>query len=193
LDTIALDKALEKALQNVEKRKGHECVGVDRALGRVLAEDLSIRRDLPPFDNSAMDGFAIRHTESGRTLRIAATLYAGDRPEAILGEGECYRIMTGAPVPSDADAVVPFEKCTVRSDGRVEIPPGVRREANLRRRGEELSAGGLLFRAGTRLDASHLALLAAQGITAVSVNRVPRIVVLATGNELKEPWEFQNQ
>jgi molybdopterin molybdotransferase len=188
-DSPSLQEALTLALERTPRKKEREIVMLDRALGRVTAEEIRAARNLPPFDNSAMDGFALRHGEAGRRLRIAATIYAGDRPRAVLKPGECYRIMTGAKVPEDADAVVPIEACSDVTEAAVTVPGAIAPESNLRRRGEEVAAGETLIAAGTRLEPSHIALLGSQGIMSVAVRSPLRIAVLSTGNELREPWE----
>ena len=189
LDSPSLQEALTAALTAAPRKREREIVTLERALGRILAEEIRVRKNMPAFDNSAMDGFAFRHREAGQTLRIAATIYAGEHPEPILRPGECYRIMTGAQVPADADTVVPIEKCSRVTEESVEIPAAIKKGSNLRRKGEELRAGEPLLATGTLLEPSHIALLSAQGIMAVSA-RVPlRIAVLSTGNEIREPWE----
>jgi len=188
-DSPTLKEALLEAVRRAPGKTGRETVTSVRALGRVLAEDLPVRKNLPAFDNSAMDGFAFRHEEAGRRLRIVRTVFAGERPEAMLKSGECYRIMTGAMVPADADTVVPVEKCSDVTATEVTIPEKAKAGDNLRRKGEELSEGMPLIRKGTLLGAEHIALLGAQGIMAVRVVPLPRVAVLSTGNEIREPWE----
>ena len=190
-ENLSLEAALDRLLRAAADTAvgSRELVATDRALGRVTAEEIRVVRNLPPFDNSAMDGFALRHGEAGRRLRIAATIYAGDHPRAILEPGECYRIMTGAKVPEDADAVVPIEACSDVTETAVTVPGRIAPESNLRRRGEEVAAGEVLIAAGTVLEAGHIALLGSQGIMSVAVRSRLRIAVLSTGNELREPWE----
>jgi len=189
LDSPSLQEALASALAAAPRKQEREIVTLDRALGHVLAEEIHVGKNMPAFDNSAMDGFAFRQEDAGKELRIAATIFAGDRPRPILGEGECYRIMTGAQVPADADTVIPIEKCSQVTEESVEIPVGIKKGSNLRRKGEELQAGEPLLPAGTLLEPSHIALLSAQGIMAVSAYVPLRIAVLSTGDEIREPWE----
>jgi molybdopterin molybdotransferase len=189
LDSPTLEQALRLALAEAPQNREREIVTLDRALGRVLARGLEVRKNVPAFDNSAMDGFALRGSDAGRRLKIAATIFAGEHPKPILKEGECYRIMTGAPVPSDSDTIVPIEKCSEVTEKEVTVPSGIKRGANLRRRGEELRRGERLIEEGTVLEPSHIALLSGQGIMAVEVAAPLRIAVLATGDEIREPWE----
>ncbi len=189
LESVGFSEALRRAVEAVPVTRRTESVLLDQALGRILAEDVSCRKNLPSFDNSAMDGFAVRSEDVGRRLRIAATIYAGDRPRPMLREGECYRIMTGAQVPEDADTVVPVEDCPEWDENEVLLPSSVKAGANLRKKGEEQRTGSVLMRRGERLDPARIAMLSAQGILAVRVHSPLRIAVLSTGNEIREPWE----
>ncbi len=187
-DVIALKDAIALAVEKAVPKHEYEVVMLNEAHGRVLAEDVTACKNLPSFNNSAMDGFAYKHTDGGKTLHIAGRIFAGDVPKPVLKEGECYKIMTGAQLPSDVDTVVPIEMCSDVSDTTVTIPEGVAKGANFRKKGEEVRAGDIVLTKGTVLRAGQIALLAAQGIVAVKVMAKPRIAVIATGNEIKEPW-----
>jgi molybdopterin molybdotransferase len=163
-----------------------ELVPLENALGRVLGEDVHSDEDLPPFDSSAMDGYAVRAGPSAE-LPIVGESRAGRPAERALEAGEAMRISTGATVPAGADAVVPVERVELH-DGRVQVPetaPG----ANVRRSGEDLRAGELVMEAGRTLGPAELALLAALGRPAVTCGAAPRVVVLATGDELVPPGQ----
>ena len=192
MDTVEFSEALRQAVEAAKPVNRVETVFLERALGRVTAEEIICRKNLPSFDNSAMDGFALRHSDAGKRLRVAGTILAGEKREPSLREGECYRIMTGAQVPSDADTIVPIEACELHEE-MVTVPSSLRVGANLRRRGEEQELGGVLIEAGTRLRPSHIAMLAAQGITALKVYAPLRIAILSTGNEIREPWELASE
>jgi len=186
---IGFAEALKRALEGVPAPRTTRWVSLERALGQICAGAVTARRALPPFDNAAMDGYALRHEEGGKELKVASTILAGaPLPEGPLKAGNCYRIMTGARVPEDVDAVVPLERCEAEGD-RVRIPGGIRPESNLRRRGEEVAPGSVLIPEGTMLEASHIALLSAQGITEIEVYVPLRIALFSTGDEVKEPWE----
>ena len=101
LDILSFEEAKTKALENAKKELSSEVVFLKDALGRVLAEDIKVRKNVPSFNNSALDGFAFRHADKNEKLKIAATIYAGDEPKEILQKNECYKIMTVAKVPSD--------------------------------------------------------------------------------------------
>jgi molybdopterin molybdotransferase len=160
------------------------------ALGRVLADDVVAPVDLPPFDNSAVDGFAVRSedlAEVGDTrLRVVDRVAAGHTPARSLGAGEAARIFTGAPMPAGADTVF-MQEDTRLEDDRVVLPPGLKRGANRRLAGEDVRAGDVILPAGQRLAAQHLALAAAVGLTRLTVRRRVRVAIFSTGDEIVEP------
>ncbi len=156
------------------------------AAGRVLAEDLASDVDSPPFDTSAMDGYAVRVAEAagGRPLAERAGLVAaGDLPPAPLGGGEAVRVMTGAPIPQGTEAVVPVEKVR-REAGRVFALAAPRPGEHVRRRGESIQAGSRLLEHGRRLGPTEIAIAAIAGADPISVHARPRVTIAATGNEL---------
>lgn len=170
-----------------------EAISVDNALGRVLAESVTSVVDLPPFDNSAMDGYALRSLDvrgaSERPVRVEVAFFvqAGDEPAGLVPPGTCARIMTGAPLPMGADAVIPFERAEVDGDAAIVVSEPAAPGTNVRQAGEELRAGDKLMPAGARVGPAALALLSAAGVRTVTVHRRPRIAVLATGDEIAEP------
>jgi molybdopterin molybdotransferase len=163
-----------------------EDVPLEHALGRVLAEDVEAGEDLPPFDSSAMDGFAVVAGPAAE-LAIVAESRAGHPTERTLAPGEAIRISTGAAIPAGADAVVPIERVEVL-DGRVTVPDTAA-GANLRRSGEDVRAGEPVIAAGTELGPAEVAVLAALGRPQVRAGGVPRVAVLVTGDELVAPGE----
>lgn len=170
---------------------GVERVDLQSALGRVLARDVGAPWDLPLFDNSARDGFALRSadcTGEGTTLRITGFIPAGcNVSEPVLG-GCAVRIMTGAPIPHNCDAVVPVED-TLETDGLVTVMAPVRRRQHIRFRGEDLTGGDLVLTEGTVIQAQEIGLLASFGQAVVPVYRKARVAVLSTGDELIELGE----
>jgi molybdopterin molybdotransferase len=157
------------------------------AAGFVLAEDVRARTDLPEFDNSAMDGYAVRSTEAGAgaTLPVSGESRAGGPPPAALAAGSAMRIFTGAPMPSGADTVV-IQENTHAADGRVTIDVAPKPGANVRRRASDIAAGDLALARGSVLGAGEIGLLAAQGRPSVSVYRAPRVAIVSTGDELRD-------
>lgn len=164
------------------------------ARGRVLRHPVHAAVDVPGFDNSAMDGFAVRFADVETvpaTLRVVADLPAGTSRNPALRPGEAARIMTGAPVPTDATAVVPLEDTRRGLDGSLsetEVLIAPRRPgAHVRRRGSDTPAGAVVVPAGVRLTAARIAAIAASGIASVEIARAPRIAVISTGSELVAP------
>jgi len=188
-DVITLHEAVTIAVGEAKRKEGKEMVLLTEALGRILARDITAQKNLPSFNNSAMDGFAFRHIDAGKTLQIARTIFAGEVPDAVLNEEMCYKIMTGAQIPSDADTVVPIEQCTEITEESVKVPSDIKKGSNFREKGEEVSVGDVLLETGTILRAAEIALLSAQGIVAVDVVTPLRIAIVSTGDEIREPWE----
>ncbi|HVA43489.1 MAG TPA: gephyrin-like molybdotransferase Glp [Acidimicrobiales bacterium] len=160
------------------------------ALGLVLAADLVSTEDVPPFANTAMDGYAVQSgdtaaaTESAPvTLEVVGSLAAGQPPEPPVGPGQAVRIMTGAPMPPGADAVVMVER-TAAGPGRVQILAPVAEGENVRTPGGDIGAGQVVFARGSVLTPSHLGVAASIGASTVPVHRRPRVGVLSTGDEL---------
>ena len=178
-----------------------ETVGLLEAVGRVAAADLTSDIDVPPFAHSAMDGFALRAAEiEGATkevpvaLRVIAEIGAGDVFEGSIGAGECVRIMTGACLPDDADAVVKYEIVgVVEGDGHtgslVSFAAPTKVGSNVRPAGEEARAGEVVVAAGEVISAAGVGFLAGCGVLEVPVRRRPQVAIIATGSELVPPTE----
>jgi molybdopterin molybdotransferase len=161
--------------------------------GHVLQEPVNATVDLPGFDNSAMDGYAVRARDVGdasatrpATLQVIGEVPAGRAFEGMVADGQCVRIFTGSPLPAGADAVV-MQEDTTRSGDQVQIRDRVRPFENVRLCGEDIKAGHMIGSSGLRITAGMLNLFAAAGIAEVRVSRPPRIALLATGDELREP------
>ena len=189
LDILSYKNALNIALENAVKELPQEVVFLSNSLGGILSEDITVKKNIPSFDNSALDGFAFNYKDKNNKLKIVSVIYAGDKPKEMLKENECYKIMTGAKVPNDADTVVAIEDCLEVTDTYIKLPASVKKGNALRLKGEELKKGESLFRKGEKITSSVIALLAAQGVPAVKVYKRLSIAVASTGNELKEPWE----
>ena len=169
---------------------GQEMAPLREALGRVLTADLIAPFNLPPFDNSAVDGYAVRgeDIDSAREQRLTIIdrVAAGHAAAHAVKSGEAVRIFTGAPMPGGADTVFMQEDC--RIDGaHVIVPPGLSRGANRRLAGEDIRAGAVALPAGRRLSAQDIALAAALGLTAIDVRRRVRVALFSTGDEIAEP------
>ena len=184
---MSVDEALARIEALTSPLVGEERVAIRSALGRVLARDVTATVDVPPYTNSAMDGYALRGADleaaSGDGLRLVGDSFAGHPFGGSVGAGECVRIMTGAMMPDGADTVVMQEATTV--DGEtVRLAPGGKPGMNVRGAGEDLRAGGLALPSGTRLKPVDLGLLASVGVAEVSVRRRVRVAFFSTGDEL---------
>ncbi|WP_282338288.1 gephyrin-like molybdotransferase Glp [Pseudomonas sp. PS02288] len=188
---LPLEDALARLLAMAETCPINEVeqVGLAEADGRVLAEALVSGLDLPPWDNSAMDGYALALADwTGEPLVVSQRILAGSAP-ATLQPGTCARIFTGAPVPAGADTVEMQENAEVLDDGRVCFVEPLRAHRNIRLQGHETRVGDSVLPAGTRLGPIELGLAASLGAAQLSVRRRPRVAVLSTGDELVEPGQ----
>lgn len=167
---------------------GSEIIPIENALGRVLGEEIIAALCLPPYDNSAMDGYAVTIGDAGKTLPQSCVIFAGDKDDIRMVEDQCIRIMTGAKIPQGCEAIVPIEEVTL-IDNNVTLPSSIKASQHIRLKGEDIQAGTLLLKSGTLLHAHHLTLLASQGRTHVRAFRSPRVALFASGNELKMHFE----
>ena len=175
----------------LEKAKFDGCgefASLERATGKILAQDVVAVKNLPSFDNAAMDGYALKFDDFNEPLSVAATVLAGNEAEIALKKGECVKIMTGAKMPTNADTVVPFEDAILQ-DGKLSPQSKVKKFNALRYKGEEVKAGEILLRKGEILTPARVMMLAAQGIYCVCVERELRIGIFSSGDEVVEPWQ----
>lgn len=187
---MPVDEAIRYLLDQAPLPPPVQRVALDQALGRVLATDIRSPMNLPAWDNSAMDGYALRAADlpaAGGYLTLAGRIAAGQASNNPLQPGQAVRIFTGAPLPPGADTVVPQESCRVAGE-RVGLPP-VNDGDHVRKEGEEVRRGDLLLRAGKRLRAQELGLLAGAGIARMEVYRPLQVGLLSSGDELREPGE----
>ena len=197
MSLLSVDQARERILSQLhpvttEKRDLAECAS------RVLARDIAASTDLPPFDNSSMDGFAVRAVDvanatdaSPQRLSVVADIPAGSAPLIFLAPGQAARIMTGAQIPDGADAIVPVEETDFVSRDAGSPPPGqvlilkaAKPGANIRTSGMDIKTGEIVLQKGRRLQAQDLGLLAMLGVAKVEVHRKPRVALLSSGDEL---------
>jgi len=183
-DLLTIDAALELVLARAQPLDS-ELVAVAAASGRVLALDARAAVDLPPFDSSAMDGYAVRAADTPGELAVAGQSAAGLPAGAPLARGAAAVISTGAVVPDGADAVVPIERTSLE-ESTVTVE-GVVAGAHVRPRGGDAHAGDLVVEGGTRLGPPQIGALAAAGVATVTCARRPRVALLATGTELRAP------
>jgi molybdopterin molybdotransferase len=177
-------------VERVQPITGKETVAVREAEGRVLAADVIAPIDLPPFDNSAVDGYAVRHRDlkpdAETRFAVSARIFAGQRPAREIAAGEAVRIFTGAAMPAGADTV--FMQEDVKADSEaVTVPPGLKAGANRRLAGEDVKAGAVALPAGRVVNAADVALAAALGLTQLEVRPRLRVALFSTGDEIVEP------
>ena len=189
---LDIDAARRMIFERVRPVDGIEPVPLRRALGRTLAHDITAPIAVPGFDNSAVDGYAVRFDDldpvGDTVLRCVDRIAAGHDPAAALTAGLAARIFTGAALPAGADVVIMQEDCQ-RAGNQVTIRPGIKRGANTRRAGEDVALGSLALTAGRRLGPAELGLLAALGFADVPVRRRLSVALLSTGDEVREPGE----
>ncbi len=192
----ARETVLERVRSQVRSQgqPAGETVALEEAAGRVLAEDVAADRDCPPLDRSVRDGYAVRASDVPGRLKLAGEVRAGERHEGRVGPGEAVAIMTGAPIPAGADAVVMIEH-TTREDGWVRTESSAEPRQFINPQGSEAAARETVLRAGKRLDYTDIAMLAAFGRARIRVFARPVAAIVPTGDEIVEigetPREFQ--
>ena len=186
---IKFEEALKIVLESVIPLAPEE-VSIIESHERVLAVDVYSDCDVPGFDYSAMDGFALRHAdtkgaspESGVKLKVVGEFRAGGDTLSKVGSVQAVKIMTGAPIPEGADAVIMVEY-TEENDGNVEVFREVEEGDNIRRAGEDIKNGDLVIHKGTLLNSAHVGMLASLGIPRIKVIKKPRVALLTTGDEV---------
>ncbi|MDH4240275.1 MAG: molybdopterin molybdotransferase MoeA [Phycisphaerae bacterium] len=205
---LKFEDAFEIVMDSISgKPPGTERVDIDRALNRILAEDIASDMDIPPFNKSAMDGYACRRAELDNELTVIETIGAGYMPQKAIGRNQCSKIMTGAVVPEGADCVIMVEHTEKTSDNKIRFTPleirGAKRKQkaknpltgfigehstdNICFKGEDIKKGEVVVRGGIKISAQHIAVLASLGCTRPLVAIQPRVGIIATGSELVEP------
>lgn len=192
-DLLNVDEAIEEILKTIKPLEA-ETIHLTQSLGRILAEDIVSDTDLPPFDNSAMDGFAIKADDSneGATLNVVMDIPAGYAPTETLQQGQAARIMTGAPVPDGADAVIPVEDTDADFSNlgneslqeTVTLYRAMEKGSAIRKKGENIQVGQTILISGTMLGAAEIGMLASLGKANIEVIRQPRVAIVGSGNEL---------
>ena len=191
-ELMPVETALELIAERVSAVAETDEVALAEADGRVVAADIRAPMALPPFDNSAVDGYAVRHADlapQGETeLKLSGRIAAGGSAVGLSAAGVAVRVFTGAPLPVDADTVFMQEDASA-GDGCVVLPAGLRKGANLRQAGEDIAKGALLLPQGRRLRPQDIALAAAVGVRRVTVRRRLKVALFSTGDELAEPGD----
>lgn len=190
-DRLRHSEAIELLKESLRPIAKVETCPLSKASGKILAEDISAPRNVPNYDNSAVDGYAFRfdnYVKNPPSLKIGHRIPAGDIESRTLAPGEAARIFTGAPMLENADTIAMQEDC--EDDGEfVTIPKGLKQGANLRRAGEDLKSGEKVISTGTRLRPQDLAAIASLGIAEIQIYKPLKIALLSNGNEIRRPGE----
>lgn len=184
---VSVEEALEIIYKNINP-KSIKILPIEQSLGFVLAEDITASHNLPPFDNSAMDGYAVKVSDSSKCVKVQSTIFAGDDSKEVLESGFAIKIMTGARIPQGCECIVPIEDTTECEKG-VNLPKDLTTSKHIRLAGEDIKSGDKLLENGQKLQAHQITLLASQGISHIKVYKKPRISLFASGSELKMHFE----
>jgi len=188
---LPIYKAQKTILDSTKPTNKIEIIPIEIANNRVLAYDIKATFDMPRFDNSAMDGYGIKMADIGKKIKLISKTLAGDKNNSI-NESETIKIMTGAKVDKSIEAVVPVEFVEVDGDF-IQIPNDVKEKANIRPQGEEFKKDDILLTKGEVLNESKISLLASLGITHIKVFVKPNVLIIPTGNEIKNHYENINE
>ncbi|WP_291952654.1 molybdopterin molybdotransferase MoeA [Campylobacter sp.] len=178
---------IEYLKKYIKVKNDFEVVNLTQALNRVIFEDIFIKKNLPAFDNSALDGYALNYQDKDNLLKIKGSILAGDNKNYSIEKNECYKIMTGAKIPQNANTILMFEDALIEN-GKLNASKAKEDNA-IRFKGEEAKIGDFLFKRGTKITSGVIAMLAAQGIYEIKVLKKIQIGIFSSGNELIEPWE----
>lgn len=193
---VSITQALDIIYKNTPMVSS-EILPIEMALGRVMSEDSIATFDLPRFDNSAMDGYAVKCADANSTVTYTDVIYAGDAPQMMLYPTQAIKIMTGAPVPNGCEAVIPIENVTVNGT-QVTLPKEIKKDVHIRHAGEDIKRGTVYLHKGREVTPYSIALLASQGVTHLPVRRIIKVAVFGTGDELRphfdkiEPHQLYN-
>ncbi|MBE9817895.1 molybdopterin molybdotransferase MoeA [Campylobacter concisus] len=185
---MLLNDALDALKSKFKLKTDSEILPISMALGKTLANDVVAVKDLPCFDNSALDGFAVKFDEKDEPYKIIASAFAGDKEQLSIGKNECVKIMTGAKMPKGADTVMRIEDCVVEGE-YVKAPAKLKKGEAYRFKGEETKVGEILLKSGEILNTRSVMMLAAQGISFIDVKKQPSVGIYSSGNEIIEPWQ----
>ena len=184
---IPVEEALRLIYENITPKRS-KILPLEEAIGHIIATDIVATHALPPYDNSAMDGYAIKCDGTSNGLTILKTILAGDKEEYMLQDGCAYKIMTGAKIPFGTEAIVPIEESQIDGTSLM-FTREVKHGMHIRLAGEDIQEGELIIHKNSSLCSHHITLLASQGLSHVRVYEKPRIALFASGSELKMHWE----
>lgn len=185
---ISVDEAIEK-ISNIKPILNYEIIPIEDSINRICAQEVLATTNLPKFDNSAMDGYAIIFEDKDNELEIIDTIFAGDDNKTLLKSNTCIKIMTGARIPANATAIIPKEDTIVLDNGKISIQKAVKKSQHIRFIGEDIKEGQQLINSGEEINFAKITLLSSQGISHIKVYNKPKVVVFASGEELKLHYE----
>ena len=185
---VSVDTAIE-LISNINTKQDFEIIPIEDSLNRICAQDVYATSSLPRYNNSAMDGYAIICEDKDEELEVIDTIFAGDDNTTLIEKNTCIKIMTGARIPQNATAVVPKEDTEKLDDNKIKINTNVREFQHIRFIGEDIKEEDLLVNKGDEINFAKITLFASQGISHIKVYRKPKIVVFASGEELKLHYE----
>jgi len=184
---VTIEQALDFIYTHTPKKQTR-ILPLEQALGSILADDLIATHNLPPYDNSAMDGYGVKVADGGKCVKVSHTIFAGDNSDAVVNTNHAIKIMTGAKIPQGCELVVPHEDTTACEDG-ILLPSDLVNAKHIRRAGEDIKCCETLLNEGEKLQAHQITLLASQGISHVKVYKKIRVAIFASGSELKMHFE----
>jgi len=185
---VSVDTAIE-LISNINTKQDFEIIPIEDSLNRICAQDVYATSSLPRYNNSAMDGYAIILEDKDEELEVIDTIFAGDDNTTLIEKNTCIKIMTGARIPQNATAVVPKEDTQKLDDDKIKITKNVREFQHIRFIGEDIKEQDLLVNKGEEINFAKITLFASQGISHIKVYKKPKIVVFASGEELKLHYE----
>ena len=184
---VSIENALDIIATNIVPLAS-EIIPIEDAVNRIVTEDYIATFDLPRFNNSAMDGYAVKIKDASHTVSCTEVIYAGDNPQMTLKDRTAIKIMTGAPIPDGCEAIVPIENIQIENK-KIKLPANIQQDAFIRIAGEDIKKGTIFLTKGEMINSYHIASLASQGITHISVTRKINVAIFATGDELRPHFE----
>lgn len=185
---ICIKEALRLIKDNIQK-VSTEIVPIEQCNGRICAQSVIASYSLPPFTNSAMDGYGVKFENAGDSVKVIDEIFAGSSKQTQINSFECVKIMTGARVPSSVEAIVPIELTENIDENNIKLPKNINKNQHIRFIGEEISTGDILLDDGEEINFATIALLTSQGVTHIKVYRKPKVSVFTSGEELKLHYE----
>ena len=185
---VDVKEALELINYKITKTK-YEIVPIEDSIDRICCEDIFATHIMPRFNNSAMDGYAVKIADTNKTVKVIDKILAGSKKTTKIKKGEALKIMTGARIPKSVDAIVPQELVEIIDENSVKLPENIQPFAHIRFVGEDIKNGQILLRDGEHINFAKLTLLSSQGITHIKVYKRAKVTVFASGEELKLHYE----